>query len=108
MAENKNVLYLDDENFKSKVSKGVTLIDFYADWCGPCRMIAPLIEELASEFAGKANIAKLDIERSQAVTSDFNVTSIPTVVLVKDGKEVKRIVGLCDKNTLKQMVSNAL
>lgn len=100
--------YLDDSNFKQKIAKGVTLVDFYADWCGPCRMIAPIIEELSAEFQGKATIAKLDIEKAQGVTSDFQVTSIPTIILFKDGKEIKRIVGLRDKETLKGLITAAL
>lgn len=103
-----NVVYLDDSNFKNTISKGVTLVDFYADWCGPCRMIAPIIEELSTEFNGKAKIAKLDIEKAQEVTSELQVTSIPTVILFKDGNEVKRIVGLRDKETLKSMVLGEL
>lgn len=106
MAE--HIVYLDDSNFKSTIGKGVTLVDFYADWCGPCRMIAPIIEELSTEFNGKAKVAKLDIEKAQEVTSEFQVTSIPTVILFKDGQEVKRIVGLRDKDTLKNMVLGAL
>lgn len=103
-----NVVYLDDSNFKDTIAKGVTLVDFYADWCGPCRMIAPIIEELSTEFNGKAKIAKLDIEKAQEVTTEFQVTSIPTIILFKDGNEVKRIVGLRDKETLKSLVSAAL
>lgn len=100
--------YLDDDNFQKTIDKGVTLVDFYADWCGPCRMIAPIIEELSSEFQGKATIAKLDIEKAQTTTANFQVTSIPTVILFKDGKEVKRIVGLRDKEALKSLVTAAL
>jgi thioredoxin 1 len=103
-----NVVYLDDSNFKNTIANGVTLVDFYADWCGPCRMIAPIIEELSAEFNGKAKIAKLDIEKAQEVTTEFQVTSIPTIILFKDGNEVKRIVGLRDKETLKGLVSAAL
>lgn len=103
-----NILYLDDSSFKKTINSGVTLVDFYADWCGPCRMIAPIIEELSTEFAGKANIAKLDIEKAQEVTAEFQVTSIPTIILFKDGSEVKRIVGLRDKETLKGLVTAAL
>lgn len=103
-----HLVYLDDSNFKSTISKGVTLVDFYADWCGPCRMIAPIVEELSSEFNGKAKIAKLDIEKAQSTTADFQVTSIPTIILFKDGKEVKRIVGLRDKEALKSLISAAL
>lgn len=100
--------YLNDENFKETVSEGVTLVDFYADWCGPCRMIAPIIEELAVDMQGKATIAKLDIEAAQQTTASFNVTSIPTIILFKDGKEVKRVVGLKDKDTLKNMLTAAI
>ncbi len=100
--------YLDDNNFKSTIAHGVTLVDFYADWCGPCRMIAPIVEELASEFHGKATVAKVDIEQAQMVASDFSVTSIPTIIIFKDGKEVKRIVGVRDKETLAAAINAAL
>jgi thioredoxin 1 len=106
MAE--NLKYLNDENFDSTISKGVTLVDFYADWCGPCRRIAPVIEELASEMHGKATIAKLDIEQAQKTTASFQVMSIPTLILFKDGKEKQRIVGLTDKENLKRMITSEI
>lgn len=102
MAE--NLKYLTDDNFNETISKGVTLVDFYADWCGPCRMVAPIIEELATELHDKATIAKLDIENAQKVTSSFGVTSIPTIILFKDGKEVNRVVGVRGKEDLKRMI----
>jgi len=103
-----NIVYLDDDNFQNMVSKGVTLVDFYADWCGPCRMIAPIVEELANEFNGKAKIGKLDIEKAQSTTANFQVTSIPTLILFKDGKEIKRLVGLRDKETLKGLLAASI
>jgi thioredoxin 1 len=103
-----NIKYLDDANFESSISKGVTLVDFYADWCGPCRMIAPIVNELADEFHGKATVAKLDIDKSQNATTQFGVTSIPTLILFKDGKEVKKVVGVRDKDSIKQMIQSAL
>lgn len=96
--------HLDDTNFDQEIASGVTLVDFYADWCGPCRMMNPIIEELAKELEGKAKIVKLDIERAQKTTATFGVTSIPTVVVFKDGKEVNRVVGLRDKDALKKML----
>ena len=104
----KEVVYIEDNNFQSTILKGVTLIDFYAAWCGPCKAIAPIIEELAIEFKGKAVIAKLDIEKAQETTAQLQVTSIPTLILFKEGKEIKRIVGLRDKETLKSLVLAAL
>lgn len=97
-----NLRYLTDDNFQDTIKKGVTLVDFYADWCGPCRRIAPIIEELAVELHDKVTIAKLDIEAAQETTAAYNVMSIPTIIVFKDGKEVERIVGLRDKSSLKQ------
>ena len=108
MAQQQQVVNLDDANFNSTISRGVTLVDFYADWCGPCKMIAPIIEELSNELKGKATIAKLDIEKAQTTTSQFQVTSIPTVIVFKDGKEFKRVVGIRDKESLKNMITAAL
>ena len=100
--------HFNDENFDSEVAQGVTLVDFYADWCGPCRMMEPIIEELADELVGTAKIGKLDIEASQKTTSTYNVTSIPTMILFKDGNEVKRIVGVKDKDALKEIIGSEL
>ncbi len=99
--------HLDDENFEAEIAKGVTLVDFFADWCGPCRMMEPIIVELAEEMDGKASVAKLDIEAAQKVTTDFQVTSIPTVIVFRDGKEVERVVGLKDKDSLKKLIEAA-
>lgn len=103
-----NLKYLSDDNFKSEIEKGVTLVDFYADWCGPCRMIAPIVEELAEEYAGKAVVAKLDIESAQAVTAENNVMSIPTIIVYVDGKEASRVVGVRDKEALKELLDSHL
>lgn len=101
-----NLKHLDDTNFNTEIAQGVTFVDFYADWCGPCRMIAPIVEELANEMDG-VKIAKLDIESAQTTTSSLGITSIPTMILFKDGKEVKRIVGIRDKESLKGMIQAA-
>lgn len=106
MAE--HLTYLNDDNFETEVSKGVTLVDFYADWCGPCRMMTPIMDELAKEMQGKVKIAKLDIETAQKVTSNFNVTSIPTIILFKDGSEIDRVVGVRDKDFLKKILAKAM
>ncbi|MCB1113741.1 MAG: thioredoxin [Chlamydiia bacterium] len=100
--------YLNDENFESTVKEGVTLVDFYADWCGPCRMIAPLIDELAEEMDGKAKVAKLNVEEATKVTADFGVTSIPTLIVFKNGEEVERIVGIKSKADLEGSINKAL
>lgn len=99
---------LKEEHFREEISTGVTLIDFYATWCGPCRMITPLVEAVAQEFQGKAKVAKINIDEAQQVTADMEVTSIPTLILYKEGVEVKRLVGVKSKNDIQAMVQSAL
>lgn len=103
-----HILNLDEENFNDETAKGVTLVDFFADWCGPCKMIAPIVEELAKEMAGRAKVGKLDIEESQNITAKYGVTSIPTIILFKDGEEVNRVVGVRDKDALQSLIEEAL
>jgi thioredoxin 1 len=90
--------HLTDANFEETVSKNkLMLVDFWAGWCGPCRALAPTIEELAKELAGKVLVAKLDVDENPQTAEKFQVYSIPTVILIKDCCEVDRIVGLCPK-----------
>lgn len=106
MAE--HVIHLTDENFQQTISNGVTLVDFHANWCGPCRMIAPIIEEMANKLNGKAQIGKLDIDQAQETTNALQITSVPTIILFKNGKEVKRVVGVKDLDYLMSLVESSL
>jgi thioredoxin 1 len=101
-----NLPQLNDENFEKTISQGVTLVDFYATWCGPCRMIAPIVEQLSGMVHGKAKIAKLDIDQAPNSTSSLQITSVPTLILFKDGKEVKRVVGVKDLDYLLNLVQS--
>lgn len=101
------IKHLTEDTFDKDVGNGVTLVDFYADWCGPCRMMTPILEKVASEVKGKAIVAKLDIEKAQKTASHFQITSIPTLVLFKDGKEVGRLVGLKDGEAIKDFINQA-
>ncbi len=104
----KNIKKLDESNFSKEIEKGVTLVDFFAEWCGPCRMISPVIEEIANSLKDKASFGKVDIDKQVKLASEYQVTSIPTLVLFKDGKEIDRIVGLRDEKALKEFVEKAL
>ena len=106
MAED-NIRKLTQENFSSEIASGIILVDFYADWCGPCRMLAPVLSQVAQEVKGKASVAKLDIDQAQKVTGDLQISSVPTLVLFKDGKEFKRIIGLRDAEFIRDFIFSA-
>ena len=104
------ILELNSENFESVVvdSDKPVIIDFWAEWCGPCRMMGPIFEELSEDFEGKLIFAKLNIDENNSIANEFGVRSIPTLVLVKDGKEVNRITGLLPKAALKAKIEDLL
>lgn len=94
------VITVTDQNFDKTVKKGITMVDFWAVWCGPCRRQGPVVEEIANEIGKKIKIGKLDVDNNKVTSNTFNVRNIPTLIIFKDGKEVKRLVGLQDKQTL--------
>ena len=102
MAENKNVVAVTDATFGSEVEghAGLAVVDLWATWCGPCRMIAPILEELAVEFQGKVKVTKLDVDSNPMISQRFNVRSIPTLLFFRDGKLVDTVVGALPKPAL--------
>lgn len=98
------IIEVNDAGFKEEIGSGLTLVDFWAPWCGPCKMIAPILEELAPEVEGKANIAKLNVDENQATASEYEVMSIPTLILFKDGEPVDKVVGFQPKEQLAALI----
>jgi thioredoxin 1 len=105
-----DVMTFTDENFQSEVlgAQEPVLVDFWAAWCGPCRAIAPLVEELAKEHKGKLKVGKLDIDAHQNVPQKYGIMSIPTLLLFKNGEIADQIVGAVPKSKLDQMVKRAI
>ncbi len=94
------IVKVTDADFDSKVESGVQLVDFWATWCGPCKMIAPVLEELAADYEGKADILKLDVDENPSTAAKYEVMSIPTLIVFKDGQPVDKVVGFQPKEKL--------
>jgi thioredoxin 1 len=102
--------HFTDANFKQEVldANGVTVVDFFATWCGPCMMIAPVMEELANEYGDKVKIGKLDVDENPQTAMQYGVQSIPTIIIFKDGEIVDRMLGFQGKDILKERIDSVL
>lgn len=98
---------LTNENFDATTAEGVVMVDFWAPWCGPCRMIAPVIEELAEDFDGKAKICKVNTDEQQDIAIKYGIRSIPTILFFKNGEMIDQMVGAASKDTFAEKL-NAL
>ncbi len=99
-----------DINFQEEAidKGGITVVDFWAEWCGPCKMIGPLVEELATEYKGKANIGKMDVDNNQETPLKYGVRAIPTIIFLKDGELVDKQVGAVTKQVLKDKIEKLM
>ena len=110
MADNGKTVTVTDDNFATEIegSDTLALVDFWAAWCGPCRMVAPIVEQLADEFEGQLKVGKVDVDLNQRVASKFNIRSIPSILFFKDGKLVDTIVGAVPKPVLERKIQEHL
>jgi thioredoxin 1 len=110
MAENGSTFTVTDENFASEIegADGLSMVDFWAAWCGPCRMVAPIVEQIATEYEGQIKVGKLDVDANQRTAVRFNVRSIPSILFFKDGQLVDTVVGAVPKPILERKVKELL
>ncbi|QBP40719.1 thioredoxin [Paenisporosarcina antarctica] len=99
------IVHGTDQSFSNEISDGLVLVDFWAPWCGPCKMIAPVLVELDADMSDKVKIVKIDVDENQETASNFGIMSIPTLVLFKDGKPVDKVVGFNPKEALVDLVN---
>ena len=109
MAESNNVVEITDQNFQEIAGQaGLSMVDFWAVWCGPCRMVAPIVEQLADEYAGQVTVGKLDVDNNQRTATQFNVRSIPTILFFRDGKVVDQVIGAVPRPALESKIKQLL
>jgi thioredoxin 1 len=107
VADHEKILTLTEKNFQQQTKNKVVLVDFWAAWCAPCRMMAPILNDVANELSGGSHIGKVDIEHNESLARKFEVRSIPTMVLFRNGKEIQRFVGLKSKEYLLEQIHKA-
>lgn len=105
-----NILYLNAQNFDKEVisSDKPVLVDFYAEWCGPCKMISPIIEQLANQYEGKAKIAKVNVDKNGPIAGKYGVMGVPSLVFFKNGKEINRLVGAQPKGQMTNILDQLI
>lgn len=106
----KNIIELTEDGFEREVlrAKGLVLVDFYAPWCGPCKMLAPYLDQLAGEFAGRVKVAKLNVDVAPEIAGTYEVTGVPTLLLFRDGEPADSVVGMAPPQALRKWLENAL
>ena len=102
--DNKNILTLTDKNFQQQIKNKLVLVDFWASWCAPCRMMAPVLNDVATELKGNSYVGKVNIEQYQSLAQKFQVRNIPTLILLRNGKEINRFIGVKSKDFLLQQI----
>jgi len=102
------MLHLNKENFGNEIKNGLTIVDFWAEWCGPCKMLGPIFEGLEKEFSGKLKFAKVNVEENEQLSAEYSIRGIPCMILFKEGKEVDRIVGFGSAEMLKQKITEII
>jgi len=108
MAVNNGVEEISEKEFEENINKPVSVIDFFAEWCMPCLIMAPVIEELADKFKGKIKFAKVNIDENSSIAGKFKIMSIPTLIIFKEGEEVERIIGAIDSEQLEEKLKSFL